>query len=192
MKVFESSLSRLFSKMQEHDTGTITAFRGEYTKKENRARNRELLSDLVVMGYRVTEVDGSYIENFNTPQANEVKEDSFFVEDWADKGRLRADLEKLGQKYEQDSVLFIPKINSQGTTKAILIGTRADAWPGLGKETPFFKSGWGRPAEFMTKVRNRPFIFESVIRQYPVATTRNGKWAARTLLRNEARALREE
>mgnify|MGYP000469564180 CR=1 FL=1 len=35
----ESSLSRLWKKYQDSDSGTITAFRGEYSKKENLARS---------------------------------------------------------------------------------------------------------------------------------------------------------
>lgn len=156
--------------MQEHDSGTITAFRdGEtddggnvvktYSKKENKARNKMLLANL--QNFSVTRVKGSYIENFKTKMAKEVREDVYFVVDHNDRGDLEGVLKKLGQKFNQDSIMFIPK----GTNTGILWGTKKDkysnklAFPKFGTKESFPKAVWSKEAEFTTKIKNRPFSF---------------------------------
>lgn len=179
----ESSLSRLYSKMVEHDCATLTAHRNnerdekgnivkKYTYKENQLRNKELLLLLLKKGYRVTKVRGVYIQDYKTPQAVEVGENVFFVEDIDDKGKLKKDIMELGEKYNQDSVLYIPK----GGEKAILIGTNHTAdFPGYHKEVVYSSGKWGRIGEFMTKIRNRPFFFESIEKEFGFPDTYFGK-----------------
>ena len=75
----ESSLSRLYRHMQDHESAALSAFRNEFTKEENLERNRKLKAELLGRGYGVTRILGSYIENFETPKAVEVAEESFFV-----------------------------------------------------------------------------------------------------------------
>jgi hypothetical protein len=91
----ESSLSRVWRHSEENDIAIITAFRSvntnclnyrdgdeeghEFSYKENKERNKDLLSVLLDKGYGVTKISGNYIENFNTPEAIEVGEESFFV-----------------------------------------------------------------------------------------------------------------
>jgi len=79
MKITESSLSRLLHHMVNHDTGTITAFRSEYSYKENLQRNKLLLSKLFSLGYDVTSVKGIYVENYGTKDAVEVSENVFLL-----------------------------------------------------------------------------------------------------------------
>ncbi len=155
----ESSLSRLYSKMEKHDCATITAFRGMYTKKENLQRNRSLLAKILSKGYGATSVKGSYIEDFDTSKAKEVTEAVYFIEDMKDAESLKKNLINWGKEFDQDSVLFIPK----GGLNAILIGTNNAKFPGLNKEVDFSSRSFGKAGEFMTKVKNRPFFFESII-----------------------------
>ena len=154
----EKSLSRLWLKMQESDTGTITAYRSVYTKRENQQRNKKLLAQLMSRGYSVTSVSGAYIEDFGKPEAEEVTEHTFFVEDIKHKGTLEDDLVKFGVEYDQDSVMFIP---IRGEI-SVLIGTNATGFPGFGKEVKYDNLVFGKNGEFMTKARNRPFLFESI------------------------------
>lgn len=168
----EASLKRIWQHTQSHDTGTITAFRyardcgsGEvYTKKENLQRNKSLLSKLQRLGYGVTSVKGSYIENYGTKNAREVGENVFFVVDLKNKGNLEKDLRKLGEEFDQDSILFIPK----GGTSAKLIGTNhcEDGYPGYGKSVSLGQRHLGKSGEFFTRVSGRPFTFESVIKEH--------------------------
>lgn len=171
----ESSLSRLYQHMTEHDTGTITAFRAEehhpnetmnkkvvktYTRKENQERNRKLFARLQ-QRYHVTSVKGAYIENYGTKFAKEVGEEVYFVVDWADTGNLEKDLRKWGTEFNQDSVLFIPK----GGKAGYLIGTKKDefsnyyAYPHYGQKVKLANAVWDSEGEFMTKIKGRPFIF---------------------------------
>ena len=76
----ESSLSRIHSKMQGSIAGTITAYRSEYSKQDNQKRNKSLVAKLMNLGYSVTAVKGSYIENYGSDDEKEVSEHSFFVE----------------------------------------------------------------------------------------------------------------
>lgn len=185
----ETSLSRVVHHMEKHDCGTITAHRAKegcggpddkpYSREDNKKRNRKLYAILEKLGYGVTEVDGTYIENFGKPNAVEVKEDVYFVVDLKDTGNLERDLRRLGEEFDQDTILFIPK-----GKMGMLIGTNhcADI-PGYGKKMPFSSRSFGKPAEFMTKVRNRPFVFENEFinktcneNYYSVANIM-GKWA---------------
>lgn len=191
----ETSLSRVVHHMEKHDCGTITAHRAKegcggpdakpYSREDNKKRNRQLYAMLETMGYGVTEVDGAYIENFGTPDAVEVTEDVYFVVDLKDGGNLERDLRRLGELFDQDSIMFIPK-GGMG----ILIGTNhCSDFPGYGRKLPFTKRTFGKVGEFMTKVRNRPFIFEETFLEkacnenyYSVANIM-GKWAITNVAR---------
>ena len=154
----ESSLSRLWKKYQDCDSGTITAFRGEYSKKENLARNAELKAALLGAGYSVTSIDGVYIENYGSANEKPVKEKSFIVFDHKKTGKLKADLKRLGLRYDQDSITF----NSVSDGNYYLIGTskREDSYPGFGKEIKLGKPMFGKSGEFHSSVKGRPFVFE--------------------------------
>lgn len=175
----ESSLSRIWKHNIEHDCGAMTAFRKynncgynedgtpcddeepiELTKQENNIRNKSLLSDLIKLGYGTTRLLGQYPEG-----GKSVKEVSYFIVDLEDKGTLEKDLKKLGEKYDQDSVLFIPKGAINNDASAYLIGTNkcCNSWPGYGKKDSFNKGKLGYNSPIYTSVVNgRPFIFESV------------------------------
>lgn len=195
----ETSLSRVVYHMENHDCGTITAFRSregcggpderEYSYEENKKRNRQLYAILETMGYGVTEVDGAYIENFGTQDATEVTEDVYFVVDLKDRGTLERDLRALGERFDQDSIMFIPK-----GEMGILIGTNhCSDFPGYGKKMQFSKRTFGKVGEFMTKVKNRPFIFEDTFMEkkcnenyYSVANIM-GKWAIKNVAQKDWR-----
>ena len=179
----ESSLSRLWKHNDEHDCAAMTAFRkardcgeGErYTKAENRARNKSLLSKLKSMGYGVTSLKGVYPEGGNTE-----KEESFFIVDLQDKGSLLTDVKKLGTEFDQDSVLFIPKGAVQNKAKAFLIGTNhcPNNWLGYGKTEVFKKSKMGYESPIYTSyVNGRPFIFEEIGMEIKSPGSGMGVWA---------------
>jgi len=179
----ESSLSRVYKHNEEHDCGALTAFRkarecgeGEpYTKKENEARNKSLLAKLKSLGYGVTSLSGKYPEGGST-----AKENSFFVVDLKDSGKLLDNLKKLGEEFEQDSILFIPKGSIKGDDRAYLVGTNhcKNNWLGYGKTELFNKGKMGYDSPIYTSyVNGRPFIFESV--DYDVLSPASGMgvWA---------------
>ena len=113
------------------------------------------------MGYGVTRVDGSYIENFDDiDNRKEVSEQSFFVVNLRDDPNFNNNINRLGQMFCQDSVLLIP----QGGDGAFLLGTN-ESWPGLGEIEPVGRFEGGKEAEFMSRVKGRPFVFKEVHKQ---------------------------
>ena len=179
----ESSLSRIWKHNEEHDTGALTAFRkgpecggGKlYNKKENAQRNKSLLAKLKSKGYGVTKLHGSYPEGGKT-----TKEISYFVVDLKDAGNLEKDLRRLGQDFEQDSILFIPKGAIKGDSKAYLIGTNKcdNNWLGFGRKEVFNRGRMGYDSPIYTsKVNGRPFVFESVVETVESPQTGFGHWA---------------
>jgi hypothetical protein len=82
-------------------------------KKENEGKSAELKAQLLSLGYGVTEIAGVYVENYNTSDAIEVKENSFIVIDIKNKGNLKKDLAELGKPFFGKEGEFHSKINSR-------------------------------------------------------------------------------
>lgn len=167
-EINESSLSRLWSHNLTHDCGAMTAFRrarecgnGEpYTKTENQKRNKSLLAKLLSKGYSATRIIGKYPEG-----GKETKEVGYFVVDLKDKGTLLKDLRKLGEEFEQDSVLYSERGFPNGEGEAFLIGTNhcENNWLDYGQKEKFKKKRYGVDNPIYTSyVNGRPFIFEEV------------------------------
>lgn len=162
--VNESGLNRILKHIIEHDCVVITAFRDDTSDDskctdkaviggDNLERNRDLKATLLGLGYGVTKVDGSYIEDFNTPLAKEVKEDSLFCVNLNDDTDFVDRLAALGEKFCQDSIIVFPK----GGRYAHLLGTNNAEYPGYGKKEGTGALTMGKEGEFMSRVRGRPF-----------------------------------
>ena len=169
----ESSLSRTHQHLMEHDCAIITGYRGDPTDNSkcavgsrvdqpgpkpieiNKDRNAELIEKLRGMGYGVTSVLGSYVEDYMQDTAREVKEASLFVVNLNDDSGFFAQIENLGQYFCQDSVLMIP----QGGKGAYLLGTNNSSFPGFGQKAETGDFAGGEEGEFMTRVGDRPLVF---------------------------------
>jgi hypothetical protein len=165
----ESSLTRIHSHIMKHDCAVITAFRNKLINcmsedngdklniGDNKMRNKHLKSALLSLGYGVTSVKGTYIENYMSDNQVEVKEDSYFVVNLTDNPDFISHIKKLGEMFCQDSVMIV----EQGGDNNYLFGTNKSDFPGYGEkiELGYFKPGI--EAEFMTKVSGRPFALES-------------------------------
>jgi hypothetical protein len=176
--------------MEEHETAVITAFRGnvEDTSKcteksdtptegtTNASRNRDLKATLLSLGYGVTKAKGSYIEDFNTPEQFEVREDSLFVVNLEGDPSFVDSITTLGEKYCQDSVLIVP----QGGSGAYLLGTNNSEFPGFKNKIEVGERDFGKEKEFMTKIRNRPFTFGEGLETYK-KLTRNERMAVKAI-----------
>ena len=186
----EASLSRTYRLLLEQDGGIITASRyarecgtGQpYTREENVQRNRSLLSKLRQRGFGVTGARGSYIENYGTDQAIEVGEDVFIVIDIRGRGFLRNSLIALGEEFEQDSVLYVPKPGDRG----MLIGTNQcpGGYPGYRKTVMLKNPVFGKEGEFMTRIQGRPFVLSEGTQYLAPAMGFFGKWGE-SLLANK-------
>jgi hypothetical protein len=138
----EASMGRIYqhvvSNPKMKSWGIVTASRGENTPAENVRRNKELENDLRKLGLGFVHVDGMWreckdqsIDYSKCPDNMKVptEEKSYFVPNVSKK-----DINKLGNKYKQDSVLF-----ADGETKekgeAIYISANGSE-TNIGKFTP--------------------------------------------------------
>tara|TARA_R100000008_G_C3578099_1_gene166566 strand:- start:1165 stop:1800 length:636 start_codon:yes stop_codon:yes gene_type:complete len=171
----ESSLSRIHQHITNHDAAILTAFRDDPANismcaganaeqnPDNKLRNRDLKAALLSLGYGVTAVDGSFIENYSDLENRvEVREDSLFVVNLNDDNAFTTHIDNLGQKYCQDSVLIIP----QGGKGAYLLGTNNTDFPGFGNEDVVGDFFGGQEAEFLSRVGGRPFVFKEEKNKY--------------------------
>lgn len=168
-KIYESSLSRLWSHNIEYECCALTAFRSgadcgkgvKYIHSDNQKRNKSLKAKLMSNNYGVTVLKGRYPEG-----GKSVTEISFFVVNHnQDKGFVQK-IAKYGEMFEQDSILVVPKgaINNTGEN-AYLYGTNhcKNNWLGYHKKEPFSKGKLGYSSKIYTSMVNgRPFIFETV------------------------------
>jgi len=124
----ESSLSRIKSKSDKGGIATMSADRGNLSRKQNQARAKQLQKDIRgKFGRGPTKLKGSYLENPGSKDERKVKEKSFAI----DRGKMgkrkfKKEVKKLGKKYGQDSVL------TQTKKTATLHSTRKG---GLGPKT---------------------------------------------------------
>ena len=173
----ESGLSRVYGHIMDYDSAILTAFRNEFSEKENYERNRELKARLLSQGYGVTKVDGSYIENFESPQAIEVSEQSLFVSNRQEDVEFFVEMAALGEEYEQDSVLMIPK----GGEESYLLGTKeGNDFPPYKEQISVGGLKMGKEAEFMSRVKGRPFVFKEELETYE-KLSKNSRWAVKVL-----------
>ena len=183
--ITESGLSRVYGHIMDHDSSIFSAFRDEYPNKENYERNRELKAQLLTDGYAVTKIDGNYIENFGTKKAIEVAERSLFILNRNEEPDFFKKMAVLGEEYEQDSVLMIPRGGGlTGGKDAYLLGTKPGGeYPPYGEEDSVGKLKMGEEAEFMSRVGGRPFTFK--VKKEELETyekfSKNSRWSVKVL-----------
>ena len=155
----ETSLNRVRAKSEKGGMAIMSAQRGDKSKKENKARSRQLEKDIRGAGLPgPTKVSGRYTENPGTSQEKKVGEKSHIITPGKKgKRKFKKVIEKLGKKYDQDSVLIQRKKSGEATLK----GTSKTSWPGKGKNIKIGKMKPGRTGEFDTKVKNKTFTVEN-------------------------------
>jgi len=154
----ETSLTRVMSKSKKGGMAIMSAQRGDKSKAENKARSRQLERDVRGAGLPgPTKVSGRYTENPGTSQEKKVGEKSHIITPGKKgKRKFKKAIEKLGKKYNQDSVLIQRKGGGESTLK----GTSKTSWPGKGKNVKIGSMKPGRTGEFDTKVKNKTFTVE--------------------------------
>jgi hypothetical protein len=168
--VNESSLSRITKHLMSHDCAVITSFRNElincvYSEKsskvlntfDNKGRNKPLNAALLYLGYGVTNVKGTYIENYLQDNSIAKSENSFFVVNLNDDLDFIENIIELGTLFCQDSVLIMEK----GGDNNYLVGTNYAEFPGYENIFSTGKFKPGLEGEFMTQVGGRPFVIET-------------------------------
>ncbi len=153
----ESSLSRIKSKSDKSGIATMSADRGNLSRKQNQARAKQLQKDIRgKFGRGPTKLKGSYDEkDEKTGKSRKVKEKSFAI----DRGKMgkrkfKKEVKKLGKKYGQDSVL------TQTKKTATLHATRKG---GLGPKTKGIGVGKFRPQrknpEGQSQIKGKVFSY---------------------------------
>ena len=159
----ESSLSRIKSKSDKGGMAVISGSRGDKSKKENKARAKQLDKDIKGKGLPgATKVSGRWDEkDDNTGKTTKVKERSHVVSS-GKKGKraFKKAVKSLGKKYGQDAVLTQTK--KTGTVSATRKG-------GLGKDSQGrnvkrikagkFKPGQTSP-EGDTQIKGKTFAYK--------------------------------
>lgn len=155
----ESTIKRFVSKFKQYDSAVLTAYRGEFTKKENQARNKELFSALYASGFSVTSVKGSYLENYGSDDEYESSEHSFVIVNHKEAKGFHNTLIALAKKYDQDSIMLIHK-GENPTAELVGTSKRDNAYPSYGvkeKMNKLLQTHKGK--EFFTRLGNNGFAF---------------------------------
>ena len=141
----ESSLSRLVKKSEKGGTAYMSAERGDKSKKENKARTKQLAKDIRGAGLPgPTKVEGQYKE---AGQEKPNKEQSYAISS-GKKGKkaFKKAVKKLGKKYDQDSVLIQKDKDTDAELHATTKAGKEDLgkWDGkVGKMKPGGKGDGG-------------------------------------------------
>ena len=151
----ESSLSRIKSKSDKGGMAILSGSRGDKSKKENKARAKQLDKDNRGKGLPgATKVTGSYVEKGDDGKEKKVKERSHVVTSGKmGKRKFKKAVKSLGKKYGQDSVLTQTK--KTGRLQATRKG-------GLGKAKGIsvgkFKAG-GKNPEGQSQIKGKTFTY---------------------------------
>ena len=163
----ESSLSRIKSKSDKGGMAILSGSRGDKSKKENKARAKQLDRDIKGKGLPgATKVQGRWDEkDKKTGETSKVKERSHVVSSGKKSKRKFSDtVKKLGKKYNQDAVLIQKK--KTGTLTAISKGGLGKKQKTKTKEVNVKRAGVGkmRPSRTSalgdTKIKGKTFTYE--------------------------------
>ena len=152
-----AGLSRIWQYTQDYPCGTISAFRPDYTRKENKYRSSVLGGLLRNKGFSTILVMG----HFKYPDGKIDKENSYFVWDTRGNGKaLFKALLDLGEKFEQNSITF-----AEAGEDFKLYATNPDE-TGLpvGKPIATFKGtafGDTKGSPSYSEIRGRPFLWDN-------------------------------
>ena len=161
----ESSLSRIKSKSDKGGIATMSASRADKSKKENKARAKQLDKDIKGKGLPgATKVTGSYVEKGDDGKEKKVKERSHVVTS-GKKGKraFKKAVKSLGKKYGQDSVLTqTKKTGTLSATRKGGLGTKpknkrplgSTKRVGLGKFKP-----QGKNPEGQSQIKGKTFTY---------------------------------
>ena len=156
----ESSLSRIKSKSDKGGMAVISGSRGDKSKKENKARAKQLDRDIKGKGLPgATKVSGRWTENSGTKDEKKVKERSHVVTSGKKgKRKFKKAVKSLGKKYGQDAVLTQTK--KTGTLSATRKGGLKD---NQGKNIKRAKAGKFKPGksspEGDTQIKGKTFTY---------------------------------
>jgi len=157
-EINEASLGRVYqhiTKEASKSFAIITAFRGGYSTKQNKSRNKQLGSDIRGLGVGFFKVTGYWVEcqddsieydDCPEDQKKPVKEFSYFVPDIS-----KQDAVKLAKKYDQDAIVYQGEETNQ---KVELISKTGSSIMKLGKFSA------NKIKQAYTQIKGSTFVFE--------------------------------
>ncbi len=153
----ESSLSRVVSKSKKGGTAILSGSRADKSKKENKARAKQLDKDIKGKGLPgATKATGRYTEKDDeTGKETKVKERSHIVSSGKkSKRKFKKAIKARGKKYGQDSVLIQKKTGSASLKATRKGGLGKDKSASIGKMRP------GRSGENDTTIKKKRFTYD--------------------------------
>lgn len=134
MRLVVGSFSRLFDQIKNQNFAILSAFRSEYSKTENRSRNRQMLSQLRVYGLGGMMLKGGWLETQADGTKKEVTEESYLIkcpESLSPEKFKKIILDTI-IKYNQDAAVVgldgqINLLFSNGTTQYIGSGPKVSS-----------------------------------------------------------------
>lgn len=150
----EASLSRIKRHIDKLDSWSIqTAYRGNKTIKENKEAMKRFEQQLKSKGYGFIKLQGvGQEEDPKTGEIEQAKEISLFI-----MGISYEDASKFAKMYEQTGFVYS---GPETDGKIILYFQSGEGWK-IDSVMNRFKAG--RVAQFYSKIKGRPFVFESII-----------------------------
>tara|TARA_Y100000310_G_scaffold290049_1_gene316925 strand:- start:613 stop:1281 length:669 start_codon:yes stop_codon:yes gene_type:complete len=157
-KINEASLGRVYQHIKKQASKSfaiITAFRGGYSLKQNKSRNKKLGSNIRSLGFGFFKVKGYWVEcqdesleykdcpdNMKVP----VVEYAYFIPNI-----IKKDVVKLAKKYDQDAIIYQ---GEETDDKVELISKSGLSIMKLGKFSP------DKIKQAYTQVKGHTFVFE--------------------------------
>lgn len=156
----ESSIGRIYQHSKESTIGILSAERRDNKPEVNRAHTAQLENLIRSNGFGFIHLKGYWIENQGKPNEVKVVENSFLIiSNKNDNGKLKGFMKSAGSKFNQEAVIY-----KEAGKNAIIIGTTANGYPGLGKEENIGDLKPNKIGPMYSKMRNhKTFVFESAL-----------------------------
>ena len=156
-----SSFSRCVEFMNKYDCMFITAFRSEYSHKENRRRNKQLAMDIHNSDLTYIKALGGFVETLSDGTKQRVTEETFCI---VNNGYTTEDFIKLAiewcGKYEQEAVLVTSPHQDKTRNYALnIVGTYYTASGSVDME--FDHANIGDVEEYFTNICGKDFVLSS-------------------------------
>jgi len=158
--IFASSFNRAVAHMNSKQCAFITAFRGEYSTKQNRRRNKLLESDIRASGLTFIRATGGFIENRGTDDEQRVSEDTFCVVNnrFPEKEFLQLAIQWC-KDYDQDAVLVTTPKKEKSGNAINVVGVYYDKNGNI--DMKFDHATIQDAEEYFTNILGKDFVLSS-------------------------------
>ena len=164
ISIMSSSFNRALSHMNKYQCMFITAFRGEYSTKVNRQRNKALFNEIKKSGLSFIRADGGFVENIGTDNETTVTEDTFMVinNDVFTQNDFKSLAIQWCKKFDQDAVLVTYPRQTDGKKKiASIYAVYYDKNGNVDME--FDNANMRTVEEYFTNIHGKSFVLSSEI-----------------------------